>query len=132
MKGVSFEKLKGVYNRKNSKKENQLKEPPWMNENTRQEIGKRKKTEKRNAQEHRDRLNTTYINQKKKVLVMIKEKIYKHEMKITKELKKREDKSKELWEHIHKIKSECAKPEIISVYVIQMETNLRTKKQVKK
>lgn len=106
IKNVADETLKKTKRTKILSEENRIKEPPWMNQSIKNEIKKRKRfnREKRNANtdEEKNRLNELYLAQKKKVQIIIKEEMFKHEYKITKEIK--ENQSKKLWENIDRLR----------------------------
>ena len=108
MKDVANEKLKARYTRKMAISGKEVKEPPWINEEIRMEIKKRKSLnrEKRKAasQTEADDLHAKYVKQKRYVQKLIKEQISRHEKKVTEEIRLSSNKSKSLWENIDKLR----------------------------
>ena len=101
------ETLKQTYRRRLIKQQCGFQEPPWMNDNIRQQIQRRKelnrKTRGATDPAEKERLHNTYLQQKKRVQHLIKEEMYKHEIKVTNEIKENKESSK-LWESINKLK----------------------------
>lgn len=101
--------LKRTFRVKSSKT---AKEAPWINEEIRKQIQMRKKfnraRRKAETDEERNRLKEKYIEQKCKVQMLIKNEIYKHEKKVTKEIKENGDKTK-LWDYIRKLQGKVHK-----------------------
>ena len=92
IKEMADKHLKRKYRRRITNEEQKISEPPWMNENIKREIKKRKELNraKRNEknEEKKQELWSRYLEQKKIVQIIIKEEIYKNEEKITDEIRK--------------------------------------------
>ena len=121
IKEVADKHLKKKYRRKITDEAQKIKEPPWMNETIRKEIKKRKelnRTRRNETIEERKREHwTNYLEQKKKVQSLIKEEIYKHEEKITDEIKKSTNTSKKLYDNIKKLQRREIKKDVkIEIY----------------
>lgn len=107
MKQTADEVLKHTYRRKIIQQKCEIQESLWINDNIRLQIKKRK--EYNRARRHatdpdeRDKQNQNYLKQKK-VQQLVKEEMYKCEMKITNEIKENRD-TKKLWEAINKLKN---------------------------
>ena len=112
MKETADEVLKGIYRRRENKQEDG-EEPPWINEDIRIEIKERKRfnRNRRNAQgrEEEERWKELYTEQKIKVQNMIRKEIYKHEEKLTREIRENKDGGRKMWEYIKKLKGEQVK-----------------------
>lgn len=82
-----------------------LKEAPWLTEEVKREIKKKKEINRRKRREGEEarRLEDKYVKQKKKVQRLLKKEMSTHEEKITREIKEGKDKSKMLWENINKL-----------------------------
>ena len=108
MKSVAEEKLEARYRRRLINKQETVKEKPWVTEQVRREIKKRKSLnrEKRNAntEEEKEKLYDEYQKQKEVTKLLVKEEISKHEIKVTEEIRQSACKSKALWENISKLR----------------------------
>ena len=107
IKETADEILRKTYRKKVIEGETKVEEPPWINNDIRKEIKKRKQLNrrKRNAQDiqEKEQLNEMYKKQKQIVQNLIKQEMYRHVAKLTKEMK--EDKSNKLWDNINKLRS---------------------------
>ena len=87
-------------------------EPIWFNSDIKKEISKRrqinKSVRKATNTEEKERLWDLYLKQKKKTQNMVKEAVWKHEEKITANIKKDKE-NRKLWEHIKCLKGDKAK-----------------------
>ena len=108
MKSVAEEKLEARYRRRLINKQEKVKEKPWVTEQVRREIKKRKSLdrEKRNVntEEEKEKLYDEYQKQKEVTKLLVKEEISKHEIKVTEEIRQSACKSKALWENISKLR----------------------------
>ena len=111
--------LKKKIKQKRSKKKKGQQEPIWINKDIRTEIDKRKKYNrlKRNNIDTQieEKFKKMYLKQKEKVKALIKEETYKHEKKITDEIKK--NKSRKIWENINFLRGKAKnKNKTVDVY----------------
>lgn len=87
IKQTADETLKHTYRRRTIQQQCVVQESPWMNDDIRLQIKKRK--EYNRARRHttdpdeRERLTENYLRQKKKVQQLVREEMYKYEIKIT-------------------------------------------------
>ncbi|KAK4328188.1 hypothetical protein Pmani_001395 [Petrolisthes manimaculis] len=120
IKKAADKTIKATYKRMLSKDE-EVAEPPWINDSIKEGIRIRKTLNRlqRNATSERDRENyyRDYQIQKGKVQVEIKEAIYKHEEKITNEIRNGNNQSKKMWTNINKLrKKDTAERQDIILY----------------
>ena len=91
--------------RKNAEDET---EPIWFNKEIKKEISKRRNINKMRRKASTDQERAIYdeqfLDQKIKVQRLVREAINKHEKKITDEILKDPNRSKNLWKHINKLK----------------------------
>ena len=131
MKSVAEDKLKAKYRRKLLNRDEKIKEKPWVTEEVRRAIKKRKalNRERRNAnnEEERESLYREYQKQKKTTQILVKEEISKHERKVTEEIRQSACKSKALWENISKLKGKEAK-QITEIHLYTEEGKLMEEK----
>ena len=84
-----------------------------MNDNIRQQIQRRKelnrKTRRATDPAEKERIHNIYLQQKKRIQHLIKEEMYKHEIKENKE-------SSKLWESINKLKGRKQITETLVLY----------------
>ena len=116
MTEVADTNLKARY-RKKILKEQQVKEMPWVTDEIRQAIKKRKaiNREKRNTKDKNQEkiLNDQYKAQKKKAQILVKEAVTKSERKATEDIRNSANKSKSMFENIDKLrKKERSKADI--------------------
>ena len=122
IKRVADEHLKVKYRRKTcqvGKKE----EPPWMNEEIRREIAKRRRLNKlyRNGEENREQRWIEYREQKEKVKRMISEEMRKYEEGVAEEIRGMGG-GKHMWKMIKKLKGEkVEKRERVKLYTEEGE-----------
>ena len=84
------EKLRTKCRRKKIEKENIKIEPKWINEKIREEINKRKSLNRQKRYlvgEEKERVHQLYLKQKEKAQIEIKEALWNHEQKRSKEAK---------------------------------------------
>ncbi|KAK3867211.1 hypothetical protein Pcinc_004102 [Petrolisthes cinctipes] len=107
MKEQAEQVLKKTYKRRENITQ-KVTEPPWINDEIRKKISQRRNMNKRkrNAEtpEVKEEMQRLYKEKKNEVQTLIKEEIYKHERKITDEIKNSSEKGKRIWEHINKLK----------------------------
>ena len=107
MKMVAERKLKRVYIRR-EREGTKEPEPPWINEEIKQGIKKRKQLNRewRNTKDERERdlAKERYISKKREVQKSIKQEISKHEERKTREIREGRTSGKKLWEHVNKLR----------------------------
>ena len=107
MKEAADKTLKAVYKRRVLDME-RIKEPPWITEEIREEIKKRKelnrKRRRMKKQPESETLYEEYKLQKQKVKLLVKKAITESEKKITYEIRTSRNKSKTMWENIDKLR----------------------------
>ena len=112
--------LKATYKRRKGKGKRKT-EPPWMNIEIREGIKRRKKFNRlcRNASTEGEQQNykDLYLGQKEKTQIMIKEAIYEHEQKLSREIREGGNASKNKWAYINKLrKKEVKEKKELKVY----------------
>ena len=109
MKEVADTTLKAIYQRRESKK-HQVTEQPWITDQIRREIKKRRELNRRrrNTQSETEtqNLRQEYLKQKHKVQGLIKEAITVSEKKLTNEIRASKNRSRAIWENINKLRRE--------------------------
>ena len=96
------------YKRRLLKNNQRKSEAPWVNDEIRNEIKKRKKLnrEKRNCNDvtKRELHNKLYIKQKKIVQTKTREQMNIYEMKITNDIRQDRNREKKIWDNINKLR----------------------------
>ena len=96
--------LMSKYKRRLLKNNQRKSEAPWVNDEFRSEIKKKKKLnrEKRNCNDVTKR--ELYIKQKKLVQTKIREQMNIYEMKITNDIRQDRSRGKKIWDNINKLR----------------------------
>ena len=104
---IAKETLLRVYRRKQSDDEEMKEEKPWMNDNIRNEMKKKRaiNRKKRNTTDEKEKteLEIQYQRQREIVKKLIREGIENYEIKITKEIKEDRNSGRKLWQNINKL-----------------------------
>ena len=104
---IAKETLLRVYRRKQSDDEEMKEEKPWMNDNIRNEMKKKRaiNRKKRNTTDEREKteLEIQYQRQREIVKKLIREGIENYEIKITREIKEDKNSGRKLWQNINKL-----------------------------
>ena len=111
--------LKSSYRRKLLKEDKCKIEAPWVTEQIRLEIKKRRKLNraKRNCSDAEDKKEKTelYIRQKKKVQAIIRGEMHKYETKVTNDIKQDKSRGNKLWDNINKLRGKTGRNEDIQL-----------------
>ena len=111
--------LKSTYRRRLSKEDKCKIEAPWVTEQIRIEIKKRRKLNRanRNCSDAEDKKEKTelYIRQKKKVQAIIRGEMHKYETKVTNDIKQDKSRGKKLWDNINKLRGKTGRNEDIQL-----------------
>ncbi|CAL4250835.1 unnamed protein product [Meganyctiphanes norvegica] len=112
---IARENLLRKYREKETKNEKKSEDKPWMNENIKKEIKKRKEINraKRNTENEEEKraLLKKWEEQKAKINNLIRKEIEDYEIKITKEIKESDNKGKKMWESIYILRGKNKKDE---------------------
>ena len=114
--------LKSTYRRRLSKEDKCKIEAPWVTEQIRIEIKKRRKLNRanRNCSDAEDKKEKTelYIRHKKKVQAIIRGEMHKYETKVTNDIKQDKSRGNKLWDNINKLRGKQEEMKTYNFYMI--------------